>query len=69
MHVCWYLSAFYSSTAFQDIALLLFLQEGEVYVYRVSATGVDGTSFSAKIRVPGLCGDCNNITLQLDISR
>jgi len=40
-----------------------------VYVYRVSATGVDGTSFSAKIRVPGLYGDCNNITLQLDISK
>jgi len=34
--------------------LSLCSQEGEVYVYCVSATGVDGTSFSAKIRVPGM---------------
>ena len=31
------------------------LQEGSVYVYRVSGSGVTGTSFSVDIKVPGKC--------------
>ena len=35
-------------------AVLLHIQaDGEEYVYRVSASGVDGSTFSAHIRVPG----------------
>ena len=35
------------------VMLLSTSQEGEVYVYEVSAVGVDGFTFSTRIRIPG----------------
>lgn len=39
-------------------------QQGEVYRYKVCATGVDGTSFFAEIRIPGTCTLVNSVLVQ-----